>query len=704
MKRGFSILCALLLAMLGTVACGGAAPAPDEAAPAAEAAEAAGTDAADEMAEEAGETGLMAVEGAPWEDYLFSSPAVYQEMTGNTIDGFSESPLLTSMVDAGTLPPLAERLPESPFVVKPPFYIGEYGGQLNLVGFPEAGSLFTGFTESMQQGLFVGLPKAGPDTNQYFANVTESYELADDATSLTLSLRQGMKWSDGDAFDAADFSFWFNHILQDERLFFGDTTNYKVNDEFVELEVIDDYTVRYHFGAPYKKVVVAWADDRPFAPSHFLGTYHPAYDENADANGQALGFDDWVGAFTDKNMRKNYSARPERPQINPWIFKEWESAFGTWERNPYYWRVDTRGNQLPYIDSILVTTVQQGGDPEVLKLKFMNQEFDYGPSQIQITDLPILRRNEESGDYRIIITENATTSSALGVAFNYSTADPFKSRLFNDVRFRQAHSLAVDRDDLSETIFLGTTKPFTSPVSSVWTGYEDWMGTYYAEHDVDRANALLDEMGLPWDDNNEWRVNPDTGEIITILGEYATEWLGYHDEMMELLVDDWKQIGIRWQPKFVPEDTLMSRYVANEHDVGIWNTDGGGELTAYTNYPMRLIPPWHWQSCCAMSSYVWRQWYDSKGEQGIEPPDEIKHMFDLAFEWLKTEPGTEEYEAKISELIQINVENLYLWGTVSAPPSVGAVSNKVQNVAGEETFGGAAPGAYPNDVTFIVQQ
>ncbi len=102
-----------------------------------------------------------------------------------------------------------------------------------------------------------------------------------------------------------------------------------------------------------KKVVVAWADDLPFAPSHFLGTFHPAYDENADENGKALGFDDWVGAFTDKNMRKSYSARAERPQINPWILKEWGSSYGTWERNPYYWRVDTQGNQLPYTLTLL---------------------------------------------------------------------------------------------------------------------------------------------------------------------------------------------------------------------------------------------------------------------------------------------------------------------------------------------------------------
>lgn len=697
MRRTTWILIVVLLTALATVACagGGAEEAEtDQPAPAAAEAEAAPV--------EADMDGPVMLEDEPWVDYHFSTPAAYTAATGNTIDSYSEAPMLAEMVAAGTLPPLAERMPANPYVIRPPRYIGQYGGELRLSGFPEAGSWFTGFTEGMQQRLFVANPEAGPDTTQYFSNIAESHEMSADAMSLTLHLRQGMKWSDGDALDAADFAFWWNSILQDERLFFGSDNNYKLNEEWIALEVVDDYTLRYDFSVPNKKVVVAWATSIPAAPVHFLGQYHPDYDENADANAQEAGFDDWVGAFTDKNMRKNYAARAERPQLNPFILKDVESAFVTWERNPYYWRVDTVGNQLPYIDSILVSIVQQGGDPEVLKLKFMNQEFDYGPSQISIADLPILRRNEAEGDYRIVITENKTTSSALGVAFNYSTADPFKSQLFNDIRFRQAHALAVDRDDLSETIFLGTTKPFTAPVSSIWTGYEDWMGTYFAEHDVERANALLDEMGLPWDANGEYRVNPDTGETITILGEYATEWLGYHDEMMELLVEDWKEIGIRWQPKFVPEDTLMSRYVANEHDVGIWNTDGGSELIAYRAYPMRLMPPWHWQSCCAMSSYVWRQWYDTKGEEGIEPPDEIKQLFELGFAWLQTEPGTPEYESTINELITLNVENLYLWGTVSAPPSVSAISNRIQNVPEDESFVGAAPGAYPNDVVFIL--
>ncbi|MXZ26605.1 MAG: hypothetical protein F4Y80_17435 [Caldilineaceae bacterium SB0665_bin_21] len=696
MTRTRLILLGLLAAMLALAACGG--PAAEEDA----AAEPAPAEAAD-MAETTEEMmdGPMALDQEPWVDYQFSTPAEYEAETGNTLPGLQESPMLAARVASGDLPELSNRMPANPFVIRPPRYIGTYGGELRLVGFPEAGSYFTGFTESMQANLFTGDPKAGPDPNKYHPNLIEGYSIDDDGSGVTMNLRQGMKWSDGDPVDADDWVFWFDTILQDERLFFGSANNYQNQaGEWMSIEKVDDYTIRYDFNGTFDKVVVAWSTSRPVAPVHYLGQFHPDYDEDADANAQELGFDDWVGGFTDKNMRKNYSARPERPQLNPFILKDVEATFVTWERNPYYWRVDTAGNQLPYIDSILVNVVQQGGDPEVLKLKFMSQEFDYGPSQIQITDLPVLRNNEESGNYRVIITDNLSTSSALGVAFNYSTQDEFKSMLFNDVRFRQAHALAVDRNDLSETIFLGTTRPFTAPVSEIWTGYEGWMGTYFAEHDVERANALLDEMGLEWDANGEWRLDPN-GDPITILGEYATEWLGYHDEMMELLVDDFKQIGIRWQPKFVPEDTLMSRYVANEHDVGIWNTDGGSELIAYRNYPMRLIPPWHWQSCCAMSSYVWRQWLDTDGAEGIEPPEQIKYMYDLAFEWLATNPGTEEYEAKINELITINVENLYLWGTVSSPPSVSAVSNRVQNIPEDEAFGGAAPGAYPNDVTFI---
>ena len=149
---------------------------------------------------------------------------------------------------------------------------------------------------------------------------------------------------------------------------------------------------------------------------------------------------------------------------------------------------------------------------------------------------------------------NRNTSTALGFALNYTHQDPVLREIFNDIRFRQALSLAVDREDMSNTLFLGLTEPFTAPVSPSWTGYEDWMGTYFAEFDLDRANALLDEMGLEMGPDG-FRLRPD-GETLTILGEWPLEWLGYAEDAMDLMALYWAEIGV---PAGAPSSSAKRR-------------------------------------------------------------------------------------------------------------------------------------------------
>jgi peptide/nickel transport system substrate-binding protein len=275
--------------------------------------------------------------------------------------------------------------------------------------------------------------------------------------------------------------------------------------------------------------------------------------------------------------------------------------------------------------------------------------------------------------------------------------------MFNDLRFRQALSLAMNRSEINETLFFGLATPFTSPASQGWTGYEDWMGSYYADYDVDQANALLDEMGLAWDSNHEWRLRSD-GEPITIIGSYCTEWLAYSEDLLDLVAQYWAAIGIRLEPRYVPEETLQAQFVANDTDMGISNSDGGSEFLARSAYPIRLMPPWHWgfAGCCPMAAYPWRVWLDTNGADGIEPTDQVKELYALVQEWLNTPDGTPEYEARINEIIKINVENLYYFGTVSAVPQVWLVSNRVGNAPEDDGVAGAwGPNPYLLETYFI---
>ena len=175
-----------------------------------------------------------------------------------------------------------------------------------------------------------------------------------------------------------------------------------------------------------------------------------------------------------------------------------------WERNPYYWKVDTAGNQLPYADGLQLLKLENPA--QVIPGKVMAGELDWpGFWMLDPAELAVYRRNEEAGGYQAHLWTNESTSTTLAVAFNYTHKDPVKREIFNDLRFRQAMSLAINRQEMSDKLFLGQVEPFVPSVPRHWTGFEDWMATHYAEYDVERANQLLDEMGLEWDADRKWR-------------------------------------------------------------------------------------------------------------------------------------------------------------------------------------------------------
>jgi len=600
-----------------------------------------------------------------------------------------ESPMLAALVASGDLPPLAERLPIEPAVVEPRESIGQYGGPIRLLGGYEGGGVFTQLTENATQGLLT----IDPNYDQFQPNIAEGWELAEDGMSLTFYLREGMKWSDGDDFTADDFAFWYEDILQNPDITVEISSDWMPSDELMGFNKIDDYTVQFTFAVPYYRAIEVFAGNLPAAPEHFLKQYMPKYNDGAEALAEEEGYETWQQAVqfhTGVVMGTGgYNADPMAPTLNPWLIKDLGADSALWERNPYYWRVDTEGNQLPYADTLLVLLTDDAS--RTAPVKTLAGELDFtNYSGLSLADYPVLKEKEEEVGYTVNLWPRADASHAMGFALNYTHQDPVLREIFNDLRFRQALSLAINRDDISENIFFGLTEPWTAPVSAAWTGYEDWMGTYYAEHDVERANALLDEMGLEWDAAHEYRLRPD-GETLTIIGEYCTEWLAYSEDLLDLVAIYWAEIGVRFEPKFVPEETLQTRFVANETDVGISNSDGGAELTARSSYPMRLMPPWHWgfSDCCPMSSYQWRQWLDSERDpsretEGIEPPEEVKRIYQLVWEWLDQPYGTEEYKELINEIITINVENLYYFGTVSSSPAVFVASNRLGNVPRED--------------------
>ena len=342
---------------------------------------------------------------------------------------------------------------------------------------------------------------------------------------------------------------------------------------------------------------------------------------------------------------------PDLPTTDTWVLKEAKPGVRFWGRNPFYWKVDTAGNQLPYADGVQVLIVENPA--EVVPAKAMAGELDWPKNEfMDIADAPAYRRNEASGGYRTHLWPSHGGAFAFGVVLNYTNKDPVKRELFNDLRFRQALSLSINRQEISDKLYFGESVPWVAPVSPTWTGFEDWMATHYAEYDVDRANALLDEIGLAWDADRTWRLQSD-GKPLNINGSYSSNLQTIADAM-ELLSRYWAAIGVRMEPKFVQGALWAERGFANLWDAG-FEGHGTPEPVARADYPLNLIPPWHYYHCCPKSSYPWGTWYHTFGEQGEVPPPEIQRLFELADLWAKTKPGTQEYHDTVHELIKLNV-------------------------------------------------
>ena len=614
----------------------------------------------------------------PYVNHLFTTVDEYQAATGKSIDSFHESPMNAEEVKSGKLPPLEERLPKDVAVIRPRDSIGEYGGEMHLLGYNEGTGIFSEFTEYMQSQLLV----SDPTFENRYPNIIKGWKQSDDGKSITYYLREGMKWSDGVDFNADDFALWYE-VLQDPELTPDISMDYKPGGELMGFNKIDDYTVEYTFAVPYYRVTDVFTIGIALA-SHYVKQYLLKYNPDAEALAKQEGYDTWQNAALAHGIGSSvYDADPKSPTLNPWVLVDRGTDSALWKRNPYYFRVDTAGNQLPYIDTLLIISTDNVSS--VGPIKSLAGELDWNDLGIGLADFSVLKKSETQGSYTVNLWRRDDESSAMGFSLNYTEQDPILRQIFNDLRFRQALSMAIDRDRISETIFFGLTVPFTSPAAPGWTGYEDWMGSYYAEHNVDKANALLDEMGLQWDGAHQARLRSD-GKPISFIGTWCTEWLDYSQDLLDLVVADWAKVGIKMDLKFVPEDTLQSMFVANETDIGLSNSDGGSERNARSAYPIRLIPPWHWggSDCCAMSSYSWRVWLDTNGANGEEPPQPVKDIYKLTMEWLDTAAGTPEYTNLINQVIKINVENLYYVGTVSAAPRVVVISNRLGNIPRED--------------------
>jgi len=595
--------------------------------------------------------------------------------SGGEITSFKEAPMLAEQVQKGELPPVEERLPEEPLVyvvgTEVPvedlskLEIGKYGGTLRIVnpGSPGGGEWWAINREPLLNQPGFGTPGEKP-----VGNVLKDFEMSEDGTVFTFYMRKGMKWSDGQPVTTEDVRFAYEDVLLNEELTPTFPT-WLANQDGTpcELEIVDEYTFRIKFKQPYALFPYTlslhwqtWDSGPLIQPSHYMKKFHikytpleqlkPLLQENG------LGENEWYRLYSLYSWSGG-SLEPTRvgcPTLAPYVLVDMPSAqVAILRRNPYYWKVDAEGNQLPYIDEIRadsVTTV------DMLPMKIMGGEVDLARQAVSITEISLYKENEQKGGYRVIPLK---FHCPIPICFNYSNPDQAWREIVWDQRFREALNLAINREEI---------------IDAVYHGFASLSRISPSEYDPEKANKLLDEMGLDKRDSQGWRLRPDGKrmEIIIETTAPATDFI----PMIELLVEYWKNIGIYTTMQQVESALLSSRIQANETQVIVTNWM---DLPVAQGNPYML--EWVFLTDRSKVSEGFYRWYTrgAGAEGAIEPSESLKAVFDLYRE-MRASTNLEEIGTHMEQWEKAMHDSLFLIVPVEDVMIPLIVNQKIKNV------------------------
>ncbi|WP_417271676.1 ABC transporter substrate-binding protein [Celeribacter sp.] len=585
---------------------------------------------------------------------------------------YTQAPVLDERVAAGELPPVDERLPESPLVFETVESIGEYGGTLRRA--------ILGGGDQHNIVRVIGhenLVRWSVDWTEIKPNIAESWDVSEDATTFTFHLREGMRWSDGEPFTADDIMFWYE-VFMDERLTPSKHAIYVGPEGPVKVSKIDDYTVEFKFDEPNGLFIPNLAYGFGYYPvnypKHYLSQFHADYNPEGiqaliDAEPAA---DDWVSLFMLKAGAMHTPAfwqNPDRPTLHPWKLK---NAYGSSdrlvaERNPYFWKVDAEGQQLPYFDRI---TWDQVEDPETILLKAFNGEIDYMNRHLgRPANRAVLTDNAERGKYHFFDTNDLPSNGAI-LMLNLNNPDPVKNEVVNTKDFRIGLSYAVNRQEIIDLIYLGSGRPAQTAPQPVSPLYNERMAKQFTEYDPDKANEYLDKV-LPEKDDEGFRLGPD-GERFSLVFMVADVFGAQFPDVMELVSIYAADVGLDFQIRMSDRSRLQELASSAQHDAYIWNC-AGGQSDAYTS-PECYLP----FGSAVYWAPEWARW-GVDHNTGIEPPANVKTLFDQ-YDLVKSAPDADTRKAEMEKLLEMSADAFLTIGLVQSDPAFGVARNNVRNV------------------------
>ncbi|NDL58746.1 ABC transporter substrate-binding protein [Phytoactinopolyspora mesophila] len=591
--------------------------------------------------------------------------------------GTGEAPELQAMVENGELPPLAERLPANPMVVQPIEQIGTYGGtwRNGMVG-TDGGRLNYSLA-------YENLVRWNLEWTEPIPNVAESVDVNDDATLYTFRLREGMRWSDGEPFTAEDIVFAYDDVLTHPDINPHPYGVFSAGGEMGTIEKVDDVTFTFSFAAPHGLFLDQIASEPSNMltrlPKHYLEQFHADYDEHADDNATAADFSGWIELVQTALWGGALWHDIELPRLHAWVPIDpvSDATQMRFERNPYYWKIDPEGNQLPYLDGIRFGIYQ---DAEVLLLSTLQGEIDMIDRVVTTTtNKPVLARDRESGGYEFfdLVPDKINTMTIL---LNQNCQDEVQREIFQNRDFRIGLSHAINREEIIEAVYARQGEPWQPAPLPESELYDEEMGKQYTEYDVDLANEHLDAAGYAERNSDGLRLGPD-GEPISFRILVATD-AGKPEmvDSLELIRRYWREVGIDMRMQTEANELRYEIIQANEHEAHVW--DGDGALDPVGS-PTFYLPQWGIDNVFAP---LWANWLDSDGEAegSLEPPEPVKEQYRL-YEEIRTEPDPGRRNELMAQVLAIAKEQFFLIGISTPVPPYGVVKNNFHNMV-EATF------------------
>ena len=588
--------------------------------------------------------------------------------------GYSEAPMLAEMVASGDLPPIDERLPANPLVLDGMEGIGNYGGSMRR-GFKGVSDRW-GPTKLARQGLTWYTPELS-----LRPNIAESWETNEDATVFTFHLRQGMKWSDGATFDSDNFAWWQENVMLNKDITPAVGRNWVTGSERtpMTMDFPDKHTVVFSFAHPNPMFLdrVAPLTRDLFMPHHYAGQFHMETTDDKEALAAAVedsGFDTWTALFADRTW---WYLNPELPSLFSFTAKNplSEELF-LMERNPYFWQVDSNGNQLPYIDTIRHRLFDTN---DVFDLRIINGDVDFQQRHVSAANFTLYKESEDDGGYRVQL---GAGDQHVCLTPNQTVKKPRLREFFQNRDVRIAMSIAVDRDTLNELAFEGLYTPRQySPLEQSPQSYPK-QANAHIEYDPDRANQLLDDAGYADKDSDGFRVYPDgSGETISFVVEGTAQQGSPDEDAVQIIIRYLEEVGIKATYKGIERSLYEEHWGANEIDAAFWGS--GRSLLPLVDPAFflgtGLDRPW---------GEAWGRWrLDPSHPAAEEPPPDhwIVKMWNLWDEILVEPDGARRHELFL-QILDVWAEELPQIGYLGQIPNPLIVHNGLRGIDPEYVY------------------